>query len=120
MALDLLLVKARIDEMNRLIDEGADMYRALRARLSDDAGRLTADPVIYAIQVIDDQEKAQSFIRGYGQAITQDPASYPRRAQDDPLGYAKEDIQTALAFHFTVKQTHEFWKRAIDSYPDKL
>lgn len=107
--------KPRIEKMKRLKKSGANMYRVLLARLTDDkTGKLSEDPVIYAIRAaIKEQKETRSFFLGYAKDIRNHPKRHPTQAQKNPREYARADIMLALRLHFAEPQTHKLWTKAV-------
>lgn len=108
------LINPRIDKAERLKKRGANMYRVLLARLTDDkTNKLLENPVIYAIRTIKEQKAARSFFFGYAKDIRRDPKRHPWKAATNPKEYARAAIMLALNAHFTNPKTHKLWTRAV-------
>jgi hypothetical protein len=92
---------------------GGSMFNALKIRLTK-RGRVEGSLVIYAIQTIKSEKDARSFYLGYAKDIRENPRKYPKKAGQNPAGYARYDISVALSLHFPHAPTRSLWKKAIN------
>ncbi len=105
-------IKARIDKAKELEKQGANKFKQLEARLTDqETGKLIQDIVITAIMDLETVKDAKSFYQGYIEDITNNPDKYPEIARKDPAAYAEYDTGLAIQLHFTDPKIYRRWRK---------
>lgn len=95
-------------------ENGGNKFEEIKTRLTDvESGKLIADPVIYAIQILNDSNEIRDFYNGYFLDIENNLDKYPIESRKNPKEYAKYDIFLALNLHFYSNDTHKLWKNTL-------
>ena len=102
-------IKKQQEQEKQAITDGKNKYLQLEARVTDpDTGKRTSDLPIYGMRVIETQDEAEDFIRGYIKDIFDNPEKHPETAIEDPTGYVISDLWYVLGY-FPSKKYHELW-----------